>query len=75
MIGIISYSISKHVLNLLAEKSLKNDVNFALKMITNSNEKVEKEEQTAAIEQISASEEDLAKLAEFLQNKIHTFKV
>ncbi|WP_438824838.1 methyl-accepting chemotaxis protein [Bacillus sp. JJ722] len=46
IIGAIGYSISKQELNTLAKTSLKNDVNFALKMIALSNLKVESGELT-----------------------------
>lgn len=46
IIGAIGYSISKQELNNLAKTSLKNDVNFALKMIALSNVKVESGELT-----------------------------
>lgn len=46
IIGTIAFYISKQELNTLAETSLKNDVNFALKMINIAQEKVESGELT-----------------------------
>lgn len=61
-IGIISYSISKQELNILAEKSLKNDVQFSLKMIALANKKVESGELSLEEAQDSVKEELLGKI-------------